>query len=89
MSLAANLIAIPARARAATGDRYDYQTMWGLALLFEQHSGTKDYAIVFEFHDDIALLDSSTNPEKIRFYQVKTKLTYGGWTLASLLSRPK
>ena len=89
MTLAAELISKPLREKAATGGRYDYQTMWGLALLFQQHGTQDDYAIVFEFHDDVVLLDSAIEPTTARFYQVKSKATNGGWTLTSLLKREK
>lgn len=87
MSLAVKLVSTPQRENSATGGRYDYQTMWGLTLLFQQHALDEDYAIVFEFHDDIALLNNSAQPSNIRFYQVKSKATAGGWTLATLLRR--
>ena len=89
MTLAADLISKPLREKSATGGRYDYQTMWGLALLFQQHGTEDDYAIVFEFHDDIVLLDSALEPTAAKFYQVKSKATNGGWTLTSLLKREK
>ena len=89
MSLATDLVSKPPRERGATGGRYDFQTMWGLALLFQQHGTNDDYAIVFEFHDDIALLDSASNPTNVRFYQVNSKATNGGWTLTALLKREK
>jgi len=89
MVLAIDLVSKPLREKGATGGRYDFQTMWGLALLFQQHGTNDDYAIVFEFHDDVALLDSATNPSSVRFYQVKSKATNGGWTLTSLLKREK
>lgn len=89
MALATDLVSKPLREKGATGGRYDFQTMWGLALLFQQHGTNDDYAIVFEFHDDIALLDSATNPTNVRFYQVKSKDTNGGWTLTALLKREK
>ncbi|QZD86731.1 dsDNA nuclease domain-containing protein [Qipengyuania psychrotolerans] len=89
MVLATDLVSTPVREKGATGGRYDFQTMWGLALLFQQHGTNDDYAIVFEFHDDVALLDSATNPSSVRFYQVKSKATNGGWTLTSLLKRQK
>ena len=89
MVLATDLISKPLREKGATGGRYDFQTMWGLTLLFQQHGTNDDYAIVFEFHDDVALLDSAINPNSVRFYQVKSKATNGGWTLTSLLRREK
>ncbi|WP_232280854.1 dsDNA nuclease domain-containing protein [Novosphingobium nitrogenifigens] len=89
MALATTLINTPARETGATGGRYDFQTMWGLALLFQQHGTNDDYAIIFEFHDDVALLDHAVNPTSVRFYQVKSKATNHGWTLTSLLKREK
>lgn len=89
MGLATDLVSTPLREKGATGGRYDFQTMWGLALLFQQHGTSDDYAIVFEFHDDVVLLDSANNPCSVRFYQVKSKATNGGWTLTSLLKREK
>lgn len=89
MSLADELVTTPQREKSATAGRYDYQTMWGLALLFQQHETDNDYAIVFEFHDDIALLDSSTAPTWVRFYQVKSKASGPPWPLSSLLRREK
>lgn len=89
MVLATDLVSTPVREKGATGGRYDFQTMWGLTLLFQQHGTNDDYAIVFEFHDDVALLDSANNPASVRFYQVKSKATNGGWTLTSFLKREK
>ena len=88
MSLAQKLIATPQRERSGeTGfERYDYQALWGVALIFESHGVFEDYAIAFEFHDDIVLLDSAEAPTEARFYQVKTKAE-GGWSLTSLTRR--
>lgn len=62
MSLAEKLISKPQREKGGeTGfERYDYQALWGLALIFEQHGGGDDYAIAFEFHDDILVMDSAS-----------------------------
>jgi hypothetical protein len=89
MVLATDLVSTPLREKGATGSRYDFQTMWGLALLFQQHGTNDDYAIIFEFHDDVVLLDSATNPGSVRFYQIKSKATNGGWSLTSLIKREK
>lgn len=88
MTFAAKLVATPQREKSGeTGfERYDYQALWGLALVFEHHSTAVDYAIAFEFHDDIVLLDSASEPAEARFYQVKTKGS-GHWTLTDLARR--
>jgi len=88
LSLAQKLIATPQRERSGeTGfERYDYQALWGVALIFENHGVFEDYAIAFEFHDDIVLLDSAESPTEARFYQVKTK-DQGNWSLTNLTRR--
>jgi hypothetical protein len=90
MTFADKLVQTPRREKSGeTGyERYDYQASWGLALIFESHSELDDYAIAFEFHDDIVRLNSSSVPTNARFYQVKTKLS-GHWTLTDLGKRKK
>ncbi|MGV7218611.1 dsDNA nuclease domain-containing protein [Bradyrhizobium sp. UFLA05-112] len=90
MSFADRLVAEPQREKSGeTGaQRYDYQALWGLTLVFAHHGTSSDYAISFEFHDDIVLLNSSSAPSQASFYQVKTK-SKGHWTLTELTSRKK
>jgi hypothetical protein len=90
MSFASKLVQTPRREKSGeTGyERYDYQASWGLALIFESHDDLDDYAIAFEFHDDIVRLNSSSLPTTARFYQVKTKIS-GHWTLTDLSKRKK
>ncbi len=54
--------------------------------MLERHKLDGDYALVFEFHDDIAIFDDSINPQKVKFYQVKSKKN-GHWTTAALTKR--
>jgi hypothetical protein len=90
MSFGDKLVETPRREKSGeTGyERYDYQASWGLALIFESHDDLDDYAIAFEFHDDIVRLNSSFAPTLARFYQVKTKLK-GHWTLTDLSKQKK
>lgn len=90
MSFASRLVAEPQREKSGeTGaQRYDYQALWGLSLIFLHHSSGVDYSISFEFHDDIILLNSASAPSQASFYQVKTKAK-GHWTLTELTSRKK
>jgi hypothetical protein len=88
VSFAERLISEPQREKSGeTGyERFDYQALWGLALIFAHHGSSEDYAIAFEFHDDIVLLDSAQSPSRARFYQVKTK-DKGHWTVSDLYRR--
>lgn len=87
-NLASQLVAMPQRevAGANTALRYHYQALFGLALIIETHKKDGDYAIVFEYHDDVALLNDSRNPSKVSFFQVKTKAK-GHWNVADLLKQ--
>jgi hypothetical protein len=89
MSLAKKLVEYPQRevGGSLAQERFDYQALWGLALIFSNHGTREDYAIVFEFHDDVLLLDSASAPASVHFYQVKTR-DRGHWTLTDLFRRP-
>lgn len=52
------------------------------------HRTGQDYLVLFDYHDDVVVLDSSSNPTAIDFYQIKTKKT-GNWTATLLLKREK
>ena len=67
-------------------DRFDYQTAWGLSRLLELHEGGQNYAVAFEFHDDVVSLDDADDPNSAIFYQVKTRES-GNWSFARITSR--
>lgn len=56
-----------------TSNRYDFQKDWAICKLIELHSKLDDYLLCFEFHDDIIIFDSTTDPKSLKCYQVKTK----------------
>lgn len=88
MTLLAQLLQTPVREKAGaeTVNRFEFQTAWGLLHLLELYDSGTDYAVAFEFHDDIIVLDSATDPKKVRFHQVKSRKD-GKWTLAGLTKR--
>jgi hypothetical protein len=52
----------------------DFQRAWALSRMFEiEDSGASDYLFLFEAIQDVAVLDSPTNPTSIQIYQVKKK----------------
>jgi hypothetical protein len=87
-SLSADLVGTPQRERAGetAQERFEFQALWGMALLFRQHDTDGDYAVIFEFHDDLALVDDPLVPAMVRFFQVKTKEN-GSWKLTDLKRR--
>jgi hypothetical protein len=69
-------------------NRFELQKSWALCRLIELHRSGKDYLIVFDYHDDVLILDSSSDPKTIDFYQIKSR-RYGTWTTASLVKQAK
>lgn len=89
MSVKDALLTIPQREEGGQTayDRFDYQTAWGLSHLLDLHDQGANYAVAFEFHDDIISLDDADAPTSAIFYQVKTKKS-GNWSFAQITSRP-
>jgi hypothetical protein len=85
-----DLLAIPERESGGQTayDRFEFQTAWGLSRLLELHEAGKNYAVAFEFHDDIVTLDDAEKPVQATFYQVKTKKT-GAWSFSLITNRKK
>jgi len=73
---------------SSSSNRSDYQQSWAFCLLLKLHRTGQDYLVLFDYHDDVVVLDSSSNPTTVDFYQVKTKKS-GHWTATLLLKRPK
>lgn len=65
-------------AGAMAGNRFAYQLDWGLKRLLELEEEGKPYTVIFDYQDDILVLDSDEYPQYIDFYQVKTN-TAAGW----------
>lgn len=74
------------RSGPRSANRFDYQDDWALCKLLELHETGQDYVIVFDYHDDVVVLDSATNPTEVAFFQVKTKRN-GSWSRADLVRR--
>jgi hypothetical protein len=68
--------------------RFAYQRDWALCRMLRLHQKGNEYALVFEFHEDVTELNAPDSPTKATFYQVKTdeKKT---WTLNRLTARLK
>lgn len=68
-------------------DRFDFQTAWGISKVIDLHQAGTNYAVGFEFHDDLVELDDADAPTTAVFYQMKS-LDSGHWTLSRILDRP-
>lgn len=85
MGLVEALVRIPQSERGGEIAQrgFDYQTCWALSQMLEYELDGKNYVFIFEYHDDILILDDAISPEELTFAQVKTREKH--WT-ASLLS---
>lgn len=85
------LLTVPQREVAGprSSSRFSYQKNWALAELIEYHLAGKDYVFAFEFHDDVLILNSESNPTSLQFIQVKTKATGKNWTIRALTKAEK
>ena len=66
-------------AGAMAANRFAYQFDWGLKKLLELEESGLPYTIIFDYQDDILVLDSDDDPQFIDFYQVKTNTAAAGW----------
>ena len=66
-------------AGALAGNRFAYQLDWGLKRLLDLEESGQPYTVIFDYQDDILVLDSDENPQYIDFYQVKTNAAAAGW----------
>jgi len=89
MELAKSLIDVPQAERGGEIAQrgFDFQACWALSHMFEYELQGKEYVFVFEYHDDVLILDSETFPKKATFAQVKTNEK--PWTLSQLITATK
>lgn len=90
MNLEQNILKIKPREESGskTARKYTFQKDLSLFLLLSYHEKKEDYVFLFDFHDDLLILDSSSNPQKIDFFQIKSKDS-GNWTINSLIKTEK
>lgn len=69
-----------------SANRFDFQKSWALCRLLELHQSGKDYLLVFDYHDDVLVLNSCSDPTQIDFFQIKTRKS-GHWTRKELIAR--
>ncbi len=73
---------------SVSSSRFDYQKDWSLCKLIDTHRSGSDYIAIFDWHEDLLIMDNETRPNSITFYQIKGKKS-GNWTVSSLISSDK
>ncbi|MFT3984575.1 MAG: dsDNA nuclease domain-containing protein [Lachnospiraceae bacterium] len=74
LELANKLLSVPERenAGARSSNRFTYQQVWAFDYMLKVMDSPKDFLLFMEFHDDIIVIDRTSNPEFVEFYQIKT-----------------
>lgn len=73
--------------RASKG--FSYQNHWSIKKLIDLHMSGKDYVMLFEVYDDVSVLDSESDPQKMGVYQVKSSQHQTPITLPKLCKNEK
>jgi len=64
-------------------NRYGYQKNWAMMKMLELERKGRDYMIVFDYHEDIMVIDSLADDPQIDFFQVKS-LRGDYWLMSDL-----
>lgn len=90
MSLKDNLISNKPReiAGARTLNRYNFQVNWSLCRLLDTHESQNDYLFIFDYHEDLLIMESESDPKQINFYQIKGKRGKQ-WNIGELIKTKK
>ncbi len=65
----------------------DFARYWAVSALIEKElEGSDNYVILFEFLQDVAILDSALDPKSVLLYQVK-KRARGEWSRSDLCKK--
>jgi hypothetical protein len=64
---------------------FSFQVWHAVLEALRAHKKGNDYAVVLEWQQDVAVLDSSTAPTKVRFVQLKKHETATHWKFAHLI----
>lgn len=74
------------KAGAHTMARYGFQVHASILKVLELHASGSDYRAAFDHFDDLTVFDKSDQPEKVDFFQIKSRNT-GTWTLKELTKK--
>lgn len=67
---------------------FSFQVWQAVLEALRAHATGQDYAVVLEWQQDIAVLDSSRSPRRVSFTQLKKNESSSHWTLGNLLHAP-
>jgi hypothetical protein len=68
---------------------FSFQVWHAVLETLRAHTQDGDYAVVLEWQQDVAVLNSATQPTKVRFIQLKKNESSLHWKLANLIAPEK
>jgi len=74
------------RSGSTAADRFEYQRDWALCKLLVLHQSKNDYLLAFDAFDDVILMNGENEPDRIAFFQIKTRKTRS-MTLRAMLKQ--
>ncbi len=74
------------RSGSTAADRFEYQRDWALCKLLVLHQTQDDYLLAFDAFDDVVLMNGENAPDRIAFFQIKTRKTRS-MSLAAMLKQ--
>ncbi len=75
-------------AGSRTANRYEFQAHVAILNALELHRTGKEFCMLLDFLDDLAILDSIDTATRVHLYQIKT-LAKGSWRPKMLIQRRK
>lgn len=90
MKLSDSIVNVKPRevAGATSAARFDFQRDYSLCTILDCHKKGNDYLILFDYHEDLIIMDSESDPQKISFYQIKGSKS-SNWTTERLIKSEK
>jgi len=64
-----------------------YQVHWGLDHALDMHRAGQNFVVIFDYHEDVVVLNDPVDPTNICAYQVKT--ASNNWSINKLIKVPK
>lgn len=74
-----------AGARAA--NRFTFQQVWAFNYMLEVMDSGMDFILFMEFHDDVIVLDKTSNNQVVEFYQIKTDAKDSRYITTSFITK--
>jgi hypothetical protein len=77
------------KAGAQTASRFEFQANFSILKMLELHEAGFDFRALFDHFDDLSILNSSTDPSGISFFQIKGRSNEQSWTIKQIAKEDK